>query len=143
MATAVTCYLRSPRETMCGWVHLPRYIDKIRLHLAGRLPPDYEELLGDQSDRRWLEAAGLTHEQMVEVVRGSLTDGEVCEWVRRHVVRSEEDKARAADAILRYPLPGDEAGRERFERRKADYGLAGREDIQTRADLIDADEGRL
>ena len=29
-------FLRSPRETMDGWVHLPRYIDKIRLHLAGR-----------------------------------------------------------------------------------------------------------
>src|SRR5688572_1448000 len=30
-------YPRSPRETMCGWMHLPRYIDKIRLHLLGRL----------------------------------------------------------------------------------------------------------
>ena len=27
---------RSPRETMDGWIHLPRYIDKIRLHLVGR-----------------------------------------------------------------------------------------------------------
>ena len=38
---------------------------------------------------------------------------------------------------------GDHAGQERFERRKREYGLAGRDDIQTRADLIDADEGRL
>ena len=30
-------YPRSPRETMCGWMHLPRFIDKIRLHLAGKL----------------------------------------------------------------------------------------------------------
>ena len=143
MAKEATILPRSPREIMCGWVHLPRYIDKIRLHLAGRLAPEYEELLGEQSDLRWLEAVGLTHERMVEVVRGTLTDGEVCEWVRLHVVRSEEEKARAADAILRYPLPGDEAGRERFEWREADYGLAGRGDVQTRADLIDADEGRL
>lgn len=139
----ITAYLRSPRETMCGWAHLPRYIDKIRLHLAGELPPDYEELFGDQSDRRWLEAAGLTHEQMIEVVRGTLTDGQVYDWVRTHVHRSDEEKARAADAILRYPLPGDDAGRERFERRKREYGLAGRDDVQTRGDLIDADEGRL
>ena len=139
----ITGYLRSPREVMCGWPHLPRYIDKIRLHLAGQLPPEYEELFGEQSDRRWLEAAGLTHEQMVAVVRGTLTDGQVCEWVRVHVVRTDEEKARAADAILRYPLPGDQAGRARFEARKRDYGLAAREDIQTRADLIDADEGRL
>ncbi len=48
--------LRSPRETVDGWAHLPRYIDKIRLHLAGLLPADYEELFGDQSDRRSLEA---------------------------------------------------------------------------------------
>jgi Domain of unknown function (DUF5069) len=34
-------YPRSPRELMCGWVHLPRYIDKIRLYLAGKLHPDY------------------------------------------------------------------------------------------------------
>ena len=27
-------YPRSPRETMDGWIHLPRYMDKIRLHLA-------------------------------------------------------------------------------------------------------------
>ena len=140
---SITHFLRSPRETMDGWAHLPRYIDKIRLHLAGKLPPEYVELLGEQSDRRWLEAAGVTHEQMLAVVRGTLTDGEVYHWVRTHVVRSEAEKARAADAILRYPLPGDAAGRERFETRKRDYGLAGRDDIQTRADLIDADEGRL
>ena len=132
----ITAYLRSPRETMCGWAHLPRYVDKIRLHLAGRLPPEYEELLGQQSDALWLKAAGVSHEQMVELVRGSLTDGQICDWVRLHVVRTDE-------AILRYPLPGDHAGQERFIRRKREYGLAARDEIQTRADLIDADEGRL
>lgn len=141
MADAI--HPRSPREVMCGWAHLPRYIDKIRLHLAGLLPPEYEEMLGKQSDELWLKAAGLSHEQMVELVRGSLTDGQVCDWVRRHLVRTEEEKARTAEAILRYPLPGDQAGQERFARRKREYGLAAREDIQTRADLIDADEGRL
>ena len=139
----IAAYLRSPRETMCGWAHLPRYIDKIRLHLAGKLPPDYAELFGDQSDRRWLEAAGVTHEQLIEVVRGTLTDGQVYDWVRTHVRRTDEEKARAADAILRYPLPGDDAGQERFERRKREYGLADRAEVQTRADLIDADEDRL
>src|ERR1051326_9597077 len=39
----MTIYPRSPRETMAGWVYLPRFIDKIRLHLAGKLPPDYQE----------------------------------------------------------------------------------------------------
>ena len=128
---------------MDGWVHLPRYIDKIRLHLAGLLPPEYEELFGDQSDKHWLEATGLRHEQFIDVVRGTVTDGQVYDWVRTHAARGDDVKARAADAILRYPLPGDAAGRERFERRKREYGLADRDDVQTRADLIDADEGRM
>ena len=38
-------YPRSPRETMDGWSYLPRYIDKIRLHLAGKLHADYQEIL--------------------------------------------------------------------------------------------------
>src|SRR4051794_11770283 len=36
-------YPRSPRELMAGWVYLPRFVDKIRLHLAGKLDPDYQE----------------------------------------------------------------------------------------------------
>ena len=39
-------YPRSPRETMDGWHYLPRYVDKIRLHLAGKLHADYQENLG-------------------------------------------------------------------------------------------------
>ena len=39
-------YPRSPRETMDGWSYLPRYIDKIRLHLAGKLHADYQENFG-------------------------------------------------------------------------------------------------
>mgnify|MGYP000176444679 CR=1 FL=1 len=30
-------YPRSPREIMAGWGHLPRFVDKIRLHLADQL----------------------------------------------------------------------------------------------------------
>ena len=38
-------YPRSPRETMDGWNYLPRYVDKIRLHLAGKLHSDYRKIL--------------------------------------------------------------------------------------------------
>jgi len=76
-------YPRSPRETMDGWMYLPRYIDKIRLHLAGKLHADYQENFGKGFDGMWLKTAGVTHEQMVEVVKNSVTDGEVCDWVRK------------------------------------------------------------
>src|SRR5512146_3153175 len=96
-------YPRSPRETMCGWMHLPRYIDKVRLHLAGKLHPDYQGNLGKGFDGRWLAAAGVTHEQMLEVVGRSITDGEICDWVRQNVKRTEAEKAAHREDMLNYP----------------------------------------
>src|SRR5215218_2689133 len=105
-------YPRSPRETMCGWMHLPRYIDKIRLHLAGKLHPDYQPNFGKGFDGRWLEAAGLQHEQFIALVKGTITDGEVCDWVQQRVQKSDADKRAHADRMLNYPKPDDQAMQE-------------------------------
>jgi hypothetical protein len=136
-------YPRSPREVMNGWHYLPRYIDKIRLHLAGKLHPDYQDNLGNGFDGFWLKAAGVTHEQFVEVVKHSLTDGEVCDWVRQNVKRSEAEKAAHWNNVVSRPLANDEAGCARFKMRKEQSGFAQRDDIQTFVDYIDADEKRL
>jgi len=136
-------YPRSPRETMCGWTHLPRYIDKIRLHLAGQLHPDYQENLGKGFDRAWLKAAGLAHEQFVEVVKGALIDGQVADWVLKNVKKSEADKAAHREAMLNRPSPDDEAMQARLRMRKEQAGLSHRDDIKCFVDFIDADEKRI
>ncbi len=136
-------YPRSPRETMCGWMHLPRYLDKIRLHLAGKLHADYQGNLGKGFDGGWLKAAGVTHEQMIEVVRRSLTDGEVCDWVRLNVNKTEAEKTAHREGMLSYPRPDDTAMQERLKTRKEQSGLAHRDDIRTFVDYIDADEKRI
>ncbi len=133
---------RSPRETMCGWMHLPRYIDKIRLHLAGKLAADYQPNLGKGFDERWLKAAGIAHEQFVGVVGQSITDGEVADWVLKNVHRTDEEKARHRAGMLDYPAAGDTAMIERLALRKKQSGLEHRDDIKTFVDYIDADEGR-
>lgn len=135
-------YPRSPRETMCGWMHLPRYIDKIRLHLAGKLHADYQPNLGKGFDGAWLKAAGLTHEQFVEVVKRSLTDGEVCDWVRRQVKKSGAEQRAHAAGMMDYPKADDAAGQDRLKMRKEQAGLSHRDDIRTFVDFIDADEKR-
>jgi len=135
-------YPRSPRETMDGWTHLPRYIDKIRLHLAGKLHPDYHDNLGKGFDSAWLKAVGVTHEQMVAVVKASITDGEVCDWVHQNVKRTAADKAAHRDAMLNYPKQDDAAMQERLKQRKQQGGFAQRDDIRTFVDFIDADEKR-
>jgi hypothetical protein len=136
-------YPRSPRETMAGWHYLPRYVDKIRLALAGKLHADYTDNLGKGFDGMWLKAAGLTHEQFVVVVKNSLTDGEVCDWVHQQVKKSAAEKAAHWQDVLSRPLATDAAAVARFKMRKAEAGIAHRDDITCFVDSIDADEKRI
>jgi hypothetical protein len=136
-------YPRSPRETMAGWKYLPRYVDKLRLHLAGKLHADYQANLGKGFDALWCQTAGVTHEQMLEVVRASLTDGQVCDWVRTHIRKTPAEKAAHSEDMLSRPALSDAAAQERLAQRKAAGGLADRADVKTWVDLIDADERRI
>src|ERR1700733_4369062 len=111
-------YPRSPRETMDGWNFLPRYVDKIRLHLAGKLHSDYTENFGKGFDGFWLKAAGVTHEQMIEVVKNSASDGQVCDWVRQNVKKSDAEKAALWQDMLSRPKPDDAAAVARLKMRK-------------------------
>ena len=90
----------------------------------------------------WLQAAGVTHEQMIELVRRSITDGQVCDWVRHQVQTSDAQKQAHAEAMLGYPKPQDAAMQDRLRSRKEAAGLAHRDDIKTFVDFIDADERR-
>lgn len=136
-------YPRSSREIMDGWRHLPRYIDKIRLHLAGKLHPDYQPNFGKGFDGMWLEAAGLKHPQMIDVVKCSITDGQVCDWIRQNVKRTDAQKKSHWESMLNRPAPGDAAGAERLHQRKTQCSLAHRDDIRNFVDLNDADEKRI
>jgi gluconokinase len=131
---------RSPSETMCGWVHLARFIDKIRLHLAGRLAPDYIENFTKGFDKKWLEAAGLNAEEFIAVVKNTITDGEVANWVAKNVKKSRAEKAKHRDWMLQHGREPEMQGRLKW--RKEQAGLQHRDDIQTFVAFIDADEKR-
>jgi hypothetical protein len=81
--------------------------------------------------------------QFIEVVRTSLTDGEVCDWVLKHVKQPDSVKAAHRDRMLNYPRKGDPEMQARLKMRKEQAGLAQREDIQSFVDFIDADEKRI
>ena len=136
-------YPRSPRETMDGWTYLPRYIDKIRLHLAGKLHSDYTENFGKGFDALWLEKAGVKHEQMIEVVKNSTTDGQVYDWVRSNVKKSAAEKKTHWDEMYSRPKAGNAEACARLDKRKEESNLTHRDDIKTFVDYIDADEKRI
>jgi hypothetical protein len=127
---------------MAGWVYLPRFVDKIRLHLAGKLHPDYQENFTKGFDGSWLKAAGVTAEQMIDVVKNSTTDGEVADWVAKNVKKTDAEKAAYRDFILKRGTEGGEIG-ERLKMRKKEAGLEHRDDLQCFVDYIDADEKRI
>ena len=136
-------YPRSPRETMDGWYFLPRYLDKVRLHLAGKLHSDYTDNFGKGFDGMWLKAAGVKHEDFIEVVRNSVTDGQVCDWVRQNVKKTDAEKSAHWQDILSRPLAADPAACARFQARMEQSNLQHRTDLKTFVDYIDADEKRI
>ena len=136
-------YPRSPRETMCGWMHLPRFIDKIRLHLAGKLHPDYQANFGKGFDGLWLEFSGVNFAKFVELVKGTTTDGEICDWVLKNVKKGDEVKQAHRERMLNYPKKDDAQMQARLKMRKEQAGFAHRDDIQNFVDYIDLDEKRI
>ena len=128
---------------MAGWAYLPRFVDKVRLHLAGKLAPEYQPNFCKAFDGAWLTAAGVDAEALIEVVRNSITDGEVADWISRNVARSEAEKTAHRDALLNHGKQDDPQLRARLQMRKEESGLGHRDDIQTFVDYIDADEKRL
>ena len=136
-------YPRSPREVMAGWMYLPRFVDKIRLHVAGKLHPDYQPNFCKGFDGVWLEMTGVDPKAFIEVVRQSLTDGEVCDWVRQNVKKDDSLKAAHRERVLGSPRKNDPEAQARLKMRKEQAGIAHREDIQSFVDFIDADEKRI
>ncbi len=128
---------------MAGWVYLPRFVDKIRLHLAGKLHADYQENFTKGFDGAWLKSAGISAEQIIEVVKKSTTDGEVTDWVAKNVKKTEPEKASFNKFVLNRGNDGDEAVAARLKSRKEEAGLGQRYDILTFVDFIDADEKRI
>jgi gluconokinase len=134
-------YPRSPKEMMSGWLYLPRFVDKIRLHAAGRLPAEYQENFTKGFDAHWLKTTGVEAAAFIEVVKNTITDGQVADWVAKNVKKTEAEKAAFNHFILTRGR-NDEAT-PRLKMRKEEAGLAHRDDLTCFADYIDADEKRL
>jgi hypothetical protein len=130
---------------MAGWIYLPRFVDKVRLHLGGQLHSDYQENFAYKGfDARLLTAAGITAEAFIEMVRGFPTDGQVCDWVRTNVNPHRTVERSAFNlAVPQSGRDADPAVQARLKMRKEQMGMLQRDDIQTFFDCIDADEGRI
>jgi gluconokinase len=79
--------LRSPRESLGGYVLFPRLIDKVRLLAKKQLPREYVANVlkpGNTIDGRFLTYTGVDAEPLRQAILSSQTDEEVLAWIQTH-----------------------------------------------------------
>jgi hypothetical protein len=134
--------LRSPTDSVGGLVYFGRMLDKIRLHIHGKLPADYQANLGKGFDERCLSFLKIDFEPLVERVKQGGSDEELLAWCFAHGASPNEALIEIWNGFMQKRGWRDDAT-ERLNQRKKEAGLENRNDIQTFFDLIEADEERL
>lgn len=136
--------LRSPYVKVGRLVYFGRMLDKIRLHAAGRLPPEYVTNLGETKpiffDARCALFLGVPYADLRQRTLAGGTDEEILAWAeargRKH---TDEDCVIWNRFMMKLGWRDDRSAMLRV--RVEEFGLAGRP-IETVFDLVDYDEGR-
>jgi len=132
---------RSPYEKLAGYVHLPRLIDKARLHRKGLLNGYNYKTVG--FDKHLLAFLKLDGDDFEEIANRFDDDSEILQWVDKNGMKhsTEEIEHWNQEMISRHPDTA--AKRARFNHFLKEAGGGGQKDIKTYFDLIEFDEGRL
>lgn len=134
---------RSPFATLGGIVFVGRLFDKIRLHLAGRLPGDYN--LGVANwyffDARCTRFLGVAWDALVARVAQGGSDEQLLDWCRRTGRTPSPEEIEIWNAFMTKRGLEDAVSEGVAEEKRA-AGLAARSDLRTFFELIDAEEGR-
>jgi gluconokinase len=133
--------LRSPGATVGGLVYFGRMLDKIRAHQQRSLPPDYEANLGRGFDEFCAEFLRINYSELVERVHQGGSDEEILAWCFARGCRPSAGEIFVWNDFMRKRGWEDDIS-DTLTRRKKDTGMAGRSEIRTMFEFIDADEGR-
>jgi gluconokinase len=131
----------SPSAAVSDTLYFPRMVEKIRLHAAGRLRADLHENLGSGMDAWMCAFLRVDYAALREQVLKGDSDEVLLAWCEAQSrPLNEQDKTVWRNFILK--LGWKDRLTPVLERRKQESGFAHRDDIQTMAQYIDADEGR-
>jgi hypothetical protein len=132
---------RSPYEKLGGYVHLPRLIDKARLHRKGLLDGYNYKTVG--FDKHLLAFLKIDGDALEEIAHNLDDDADILDWVRRNAVQHSPQAIEQWNQAMISRHPDTAAKKARFLNFLKQAGGEGRKDIQTYFDLIEFDEGRL
>jgi hypothetical protein len=137
--------LRSPYAKVGRLVYFGRMVDKIRLHAAGRLPPDYAANLGDQAapnvfDARCCRFLGITHAALtIQTLAGGI-DEDLLAWAHAAGKPRTDEECEIWNMFMTKRGWRD-AGTELVKQRTVQFGLTDKSP-QTMFEVLDYDEGR-
>ena len=132
---------RSPYEKLGGFVHLPRLIDKARLHRRGLLNGYNYKTVG--FDKHLLAFLRLDGDQFEEIANRFDDDAQVLGWIEQSSAKHSPEEIEHWNQEMISRHPDTAAKRARFDHFLKEAGGEGRKDIRTYFDLIEFDEGRL
>ena len=136
--------LRSCYAKVGRLIYFGRMLDKIRLHAASRLPPDYTAQLGDTQfytlDGRCCRFVGVPYAALQKRVLEGVSDEEILAWVHASgIVRTDEECHMWNRFIAKLGWRDERSAV--LPQRIQDSGLVGKP-IETLIDHIEYDEGR-
>jgi hypothetical protein len=132
---------RSPYQKLGGYVHLPRLIDKAKLHRKGLLNGYNYKTVG--FDKHLLAFLKLDPDAFEEAANRLDEDDAILKWVQENGARQSPAAIEDWNEAMQGRHPDTAAKKARFLHFLKESGGEGREDIKTYFDLIEFDEGRL
>lgn len=132
---------RSPYERLGGYVHLPRLIDKARLHRRGLLDGYNYKTVG--FDKHLLAFLKLDPDAFEKVTNEHEDDAAILTWVRKNGAAHTPEEIEQWNQAMISRHPDTAVKKARFLHFLKEAGGAERKDIHTYFDLIEFDEGRL
>lgn len=131
----------SPLQQVNGFAYFPRMLAKIRLAAQGTLWEDLHANLGKGQDASCVEFLDVDYEALKARVLQGGSDEEILEWCQT-VGRPLNETGKLVWNYYVSKLGWNDHITSILARRKAESGLAHRDDIVTMPHYIDVDEGR-
>ncbi len=131
---------RSPNDRLGGYVHLPRLIDKAKLHRKGLLNGYNYKTVG--FDKHLLAFLKLNPDSFEETAIRLENDGAILEWIEQNGVKHSAEEIEEWNQAMISRHPDTAVKKARFTHFLKEAGGEGRKDIRTYFDLIEFDEGR-
>ncbi len=131
---------RSPYERLGGYVHLPRLIDKAKLHRQGLLNGYNYKTVG--FDKHLLAFLKLNPDAFEEAANRLEHDAAILEWIQQNGVQPSPEAIEEWNQAMISRHPDSAVKKARFLHFLKEAGGESRPDITTYFDLIEFDEGR-